>query len=42
VGVQALSSSPSRQTQPGTTDNLKRRVYNTFISFEAPTLKRQS
>lgn len=42
VGVQALSSSPSRQAQPGTTDNLKRRVYNTFISFEAPTLKRQS
>jgi len=42
VGVQALSSSPSRQTQPGTTDNLKRRVYNTFIPFEAPTLKRQS
>jgi len=42
VGVQARSSTASRQSQPGTTDNLKRRVYNTFISFEAPTLKRQS
>lgn len=42
VGVQALSSAPSRQAQPGTTDNMKRRVYNTFVPFEAPTLKRQS
>lgn len=42
VGVQALSSSSSRQAQPGTSDNLKRRVYNTFIPFAAPTLKRQS